>query len=157
MLKTPGGAAGASFCGRAKESRTDGRVVIIVRTTLMAEADGGGEGGKDLIETCSAPIYPERERVRHIRITGVCMPPPRTGRITKQLPRDMERVKRAKEMDTEAALLMVGDINTPTCTELYEEWRCEAGWWQLSDPDCATHKGLGGGRQSLDAPGGLSA
>ena len=69
----------SSFCRKAKNRKIGGGVVIMAHTGLTVTKGEEGEGDGEPLEVCSIFLRPERNESLRIRITGVYVPPSRTG------------------------------------------------------------------------------
>ena len=143
----------ASFCRRAKNRKIGGGVVIMAHKGLTVVKRKDGEGDGEAVEVCSVHLHPERNESLRIRISGVYMPPSRTGQITEEHLREIGGDCSGAVDTSEEPHLILGDFNPTTWMEMYEEWRCDRLIWQLTDPLIPTHTGGGALDRVLLRPG----
>ena len=142
-LQIPGYKVVANFCRLAPGRKIGGGVVILVKNTLTSEVAYSQQSDSEIVEACAIYLYPPGGAVSRIKITGIYISPDNTKELT------LETLQRLSALNTETGEsvlmphLMIGDLNTTSWGDLFDEWCGEMSLWLISDPEVPTHNGGG--------------
>ena len=129
----------AASTSRDPEGRIRGGIIILVHHGMSAAPITAHHFVGDVIEYCSAVIYPTTCEDTGLIITGVYIPPDTGIPDRREAMKPLCYTKGTGNEQIMHSQIVMGDFNVTTWLETFEEWCATEGIWALNNPETPTH------------------
>ena len=121
-LKFPDYYIGGEYCRPTPTGeRIGGGVLLLVHRGIVAETITGLPELAPTVERCAMRLFPTEDPETEMRVSGVYIPPARTGALTQNILEEVGATARGRATGEDVPHLLVGDLNTSNWGQMYAE------------------------------------